>query len=148
MNSDAIKWVAISVVALVLGKRLFAAFGDGRGSMPGGNVEPFPENGPDNPQSVATLTATQAGQIADAIEAAIYGTGLFSAPWEDEQAVIDALSKCRTDADLRLVMNAYGERGTLLESRNLAETIAEYFDAPQIAALNAMLRNNGLTLQF
>lgn len=125
---------------------LFGANGHDRGGdeQPGGDVEAAPTP----PGEVATITAVQAGVMADAIEQAIWGSGLFSSPTEDEDAVIDVITSCANTSDVKLLMNAYGKRGTITNKMNLAATVREYLSPSDIAAINADFSAKNIAIRF
>ena len=98
--------------------------------------------------SPATLTAAQVATMADQIEAAIYGSGLFSLPWEDEAQVVDLCQMCQTTRDVILLVNAYGTRGTWLDKKTLPQAIRAYLSDADISAINADFQAKGIQFAF
>lgn len=118
-------------------------------ALPGGEVTPGP--GPMNPDGTpqrANLTQAQANAIADGIESALYGTGVVMSPTEDEAAVVDLMTVALNDADVRLIMNAYGKRGTILAKYTLASAIASYLSASDRAEINQDYEAKGIAIRF
>lgn len=136
-----IPWVPIGLTlgALLLYDKLFGS----TPYEPGGDVFPAP-----NPPGAATLTAAQAGIIADAIEEAVWGGGVIASPWEDDAAIAEQLLRAKNDADVRLLLNAYGRRGTILNPMGLAETIASYLDDEYRLQVNASYTARGISIQW
>ena len=146
MNEGTVKWLVIGGVVLVVIAKLSKAFGN---SLPGGTsvpAAPDPVGAGGAPQQ-ATLTQAEATSICDAIESAIWG-GFIASPTEDEEEVIAQLSKLGNDADVRLVMNVYGKRGTALDKYTLAQTIGEYLDRDDINEINSIFATRGIKFRF
>lgn len=100
-----------------------------------------------------TLTRQGARLLADTIFAAIYGSGDFwtGSTGEREDVVIGALWQCRNDADVLLVIDAYGIRGgswSLSGQMNLPATLVEYLDRAERETLNQGLSDRGINLRF
>jgi hypothetical protein len=133
--------------AVLLGNVLDRIFP--RETQPGGDVTPGP--GPTNPDGTpqrANLTQAQANSVADGIEAALYGTGVVMSPTEDEAAVVDLMTVPLNDADVRLIMNAYGKRGTILAKYTLAAALASYLSASDRAEINQDYESKGIVIRF
>lgn len=128
--------LTLGAVGLILSK-LDDLFGDG--PPPGGDAPPAPED-----PRPATITQSQANAMADAFETAIWGSGVFVTPWERDWAAAGVLMLCNVDADVRLLVNTYGERGTLLAPQSLASTVSEYLDADVIEAVNLDYQRKGI----
>lgn len=149
-------WAIYAALAIAGGLALKSFFGglfghgdDGGTSTPGGSSNPGGDQPPAPETDVPpTLTAVQAGILADQIEAAIWGTSIFGDWTEDEDLVIAAITQCQNDADVRVLMNAYGLRGSILDKLNLPNTVDQYLSASDIAAINADFAGKGIKLRF
>lgn len=140
--------VAVGVVG-VLGYAAWRMFGRPSG---GGGVD-----GPLLPPNVVvpvitvppTMTRQDAQVIADVIYTAFYGDGFF---WsgnttEDEAAVVAAMSLAGNDADVALIIDAYGVRGgrwSFHGDMNLVQAIVTFLSASDRAVLNDYYRSNGI----
>jgi hypothetical protein len=138
-NSPALG-IGLALLAFVVVEKVFGLFAD---EQPGGDVDPAPDD-----TRPATLTASQALALADRIEVAVYGTGVVVTPYEDDADFCAALLVPRVSADVRLLMNAYGERGTLLNELTLSETVAAYLDPDILAEVRAQYAARGITQFF
>lgn len=138
---------AARTVALIAGGGLFVVAMKNKlfppEPEPGGHVDPAPED-----TAGATMTATQATTLADGLEVAFWGTGLFAAWTEDEAAVVEIMTICQNTADVRLLMNAYGQRGSMLDKMNLTQSIREFLSTSDIMAINADYRTKAITINF
>lgn len=115
--------------------------------------DPDPEDGPAGDVTAAgedmrpaTFTRAEAMGIASNIAAGLYGIG-----GEDEATVVRDLKKCLVTADVRLVVNAYGERALVLGwfvVRNLQQAVALYLAPSDIEAINADYRAKGIKYSF
>lgn len=110
---------------------------------PGGDVPPAPED-----PTAATMTQTEADTVADQIEAAVWGTGVVESWTEDDEAFAACLMVPRNTADVRLLMNAYGSRGTHFDKKNLTETVVEYLDDDYRQAVRDDYAAKGITIRF
>lgn len=115
---------------------------------PGGDVSPAVATNADGSPQTANMTQQQANAIADGIEAALYGTGLVMDIGEDEATVVDLMELCTNDADVYLVMNAYGARGSWLWSITLAAAISKYLSASDRAEINSNFQSKGIAIRF
>lgn len=142
-QSNIAQWAVPAVIAVGLYFAYDALFGD---EQPGGDAPPLPEDEAD--PRPATLTLSRANQLADQIEVAVHGSAPVQTPWEDDEAFAAALMQCEVTADVRLLMNTYGERGTILSPLSLSETVAAYLDEDYIAAVNADYLSKGIAIQW
>jgi len=93
----------------------------------------------------ATFSESQAVTYADAIFQALR---FFT---EDEGAVVRTMLRAEVDADVRLLINAYGSRALnfgYLNRLTLPEAITAYLSASDIAAINDGYRAKGINFQF
>lgn len=138
-NNEVFRAVAI-LGALLLGDKVLGLFAP---ENPGGDVDPAPEDA--NP---ATLSQTEADTLADQIEAAVWGTGVVESWTEDDEAFATCLMVPQNTADVRLLMNAYGSRGTHFNQLNLTETVVAYLDQDYRDAVRADYAAKGITIRF
>jgi len=132
------------IVALLAGVLIAdKVFGLFKKAKPGGDVTPAP--GDIRP---ATLSAVDAAALADVIEQAVWGSAPIPTPTEDDDAFAAALLVCRVTADVQLLMNAYGERGTFLSPLTLVETVAAYLDDDLKTSVNRTFALRGITIRF
>ena len=138
-QNSRIPWLPIGAAlgGLLLWDKLFGK------DLPGGYVPPNPGS-----SAPATLTIAQANAIADAIEQAVWGGGVVASPWENDALFAEQLMRAQNDADVGLIMNTYGERGTILAPLTLAETVASYLDPDYRAAVNLDYEQKGINLQW
>lgn len=141
MDERTVRTVLLVGTALYVAGVLDDVFGDGK--PPGGNPTPAP----DDPRP-ATLTEQQAMGMADALEVAFWGDGLIVRPWEQDAAAAAILARCMVTADVMLLLNAYGERGTVLSPMGLAATVSDYLDADYMAEVNALYRSRNIAWQW
>ena len=137
----------LPVGLLIGGYMLYQKFFGARPD-PGGNVTPG--TGDTRP---ATLDDATAQTAADAIDVAIWGSGIIEQPWEDEGAVITAMKLAQVTNDVRLIENKYGYRGTdtaqlTHTAPDLAGTIEKYLSDSDKAAINSDYQAKGITIQF
>jgi len=103
---------------------------------------------PGNPAQQSVITQAQANVIADGIEVALYGSGWIESPTEDEATVIQLMEIATNDADVNLIMNTYGERGSFLSKITLAAAIRDYLSTSDIAAINSNYASKGIQTRF
>jgi hypothetical protein len=135
--------IAGILAALFLVKDILAAVGLGPDVQPGGVVDPG--TGDTRP---ATLTTQDAEVIADALEVDFYPGGLVTLPWENDADAAAQLVKAQNTNDVRLLMNAWGTRGTVLSPMTLAQTVAYYLDADYRQAVNGDYQAKDITIRF
>jgi len=140
LSNDTLVRGGLLLGGLLLVNKVFGWFAP---DNPGGTVTPG--LGDTRP---ATLDAVSANTLADRIEVAVWGTGAVEAWTEDEEEVASCLMVCRVTNDVRLLMNAYGSRGTHFNKLNLTETVVEYLDNDYRAAVNADYQAKGITINF
>lgn len=92
-----------------------------------------------------TWTRQQARTVADAIYAALYGSGGFwtGSTTEDERAVVDLLKQVNTNGDAALLVDEYGVRGSswsLTGDLNLPAALTAYLSPSDLAEVNADYR--------
>ena len=102
-----------------------------------------------------TMSKDAARLNADTIYAAIYGSGRW---WdqtldEDEPAIIMSLELAQNDADVALIIDAYGERcgafWTLGSScLTLPGAISRYLSPSETDAINANYQRKGITFRW
>lgn len=89
--------------------------------------------------------------FADAIEAAVWGTGAFPAMTEDDAAIGQILMQMQNIDDVYALMDAYGVRGVgiVLQDRgNLVETIQRYLDADVKRDVNTAYQQRGINFAW
>jgi hypothetical protein len=92
-----------------------------------------------------TLSDGAVAVIVSQVREALYG-GLM---WEDEQGAIDALARCRTDADLYAVACLFGTWAPITQTdRDLFQAVRAFFDGSDIVELNRRLSSVGITVLF
>ena len=92
-----------------------------------------------------TLNAGAVAVIVSQVREAFYG-GLM---WEDEDAAIAALSRCRTNADLYAVACAFGTWAPVTQTdRDLFQAVQAFMSAGEIEELNGRLASVGITISF
>lgn len=131
-------WAGILIGAAALGGLLWLVSRRGEGST----VPTYCQlaNGPGR-----TLSAGMVGVIVARVRQGLYGSVMT----EDEPGVIEALSLCRSDADLFAVACVFSEWSPLYASdRDLFQAVREYFDEDELEDLNAALSASGVTVQF
>lgn len=133
-------WIAAGAAVLIFWNRVSAWFAP---AQPGGNVTPGAED-----NRPATLTLSAAGALADAIEQAVWGGGLIAQPWERDADFAAALMVPQTTADVRLLMNSYGERGTVLSPLTLSATVSTYLDSDYKSAVNRDYEAKGIQIRW
>ena len=99
-----------------------------------------------------TLTQEQAGVIVDQIYDALYGSGTFwtGILWEDEDQVIEAMERAQNDADVVLIAQLYGIRGSYASFRGdmgLYGAIETYLSDADRAKINAYYEAHGITIR-
>jgi len=130
-NSTQVKDAAVvGVLALIAWQvyRFFNPADPDPGSGPAGEVDAAEED-----NRPATFTDAQAVGLADSLLSAFYG---FT---EDEGAIVDILTMCETTADVRLLVNAFGDRALLcawFDNRVLNEAVRLYLSDDDIAIVN------------
>lgn len=137
--SDGIR-LAVIGGALLLADKVLGFFED---EQPGGDVTPG--TGDNRP---ATLNESEALALADRIYTDFWPGGLIALPFEYDEDIGAALMVCRVTNDVRLLMNAYGERGEILNPQNLTETIARFLDNDIRRAVNNDYAAKGITIRF
>lgn len=98
-----------------------------------------------------TYTENDYKTLADAIEAAIWGTWALPSITEDDQAIGDILMMMQTDDDVAMLNNKYGKRfrGVLFEDGgNLTQSIHAYLDQDVKNQVNQYYRSSGINWQF
>lgn len=97
-----------------------------------------------------TLTTQRLYQLADIVYEALLGN-----PWfENEAGATAAICQCANDADLAGLIYIFGERSEpfwnapMAQSYTLPGAIVRYYDADQLAELNACLAAKGINYQF
>lgn len=139
MKSSPLPLVLVGA-GLLMADKVFGFFAP---DEPGGNVTPG--TGDDRP---ATLNEAEARALADRIYSDFWPGGLIALPYENDEDAGAALMVCAVTADVRLVMNAYGDRGTVLSPMNLAETVATYLDNDVRQVVNADYMAKGIAIRF
>ena len=129
LSNDTLVRGGLLLGGLLLVNKVFGWFAP---DSPGGSVTPALGD-----TRQATLDTVTANALADRIEVAVWGSGAVEAWTEDEEEFAACLMVCQVTNDVRLLMNAYGNRGTHFDKLNLVETVAAYLDDDYRAAVNA-----------
>jgi hypothetical protein len=105
--------------------------------------------GPDETEQ-PTLSAQRMHQLADIVYEALLGN-----PWfENENGATAAICQCANDADLAGLIYIFGTRSEpfwnapMAQSYTLPGAVVRYYDADQLAELNACLATKGINYQF
>ncbi len=140
-NADLLK-MGLLVLAVY---KISDAFGkDDPDDQPGGDAPPAEQTD----MRPATINAVQAATIADAIQVDVFGSGMIQTPWENDDDFAIQLMKAQNTNDVRVIMNAYGRRGSALVDYNLPQTVAIFLDDDRKQAVNADYFTKGIEIAW
>lgn len=137
-SSDYSSYV-LPVGLLILGWKVYDHF-FGTKADPGGTVTTDPRP--------RTLDDATVKVYADAIDVAVWGSGVVGQAWEDEGVVVSVMTSAQNTADVVAIQNAYGYRGLVLSPLDLTQTIVAYLSADDIAQINNDYQAKHITIQF
>lgn len=129
--------VLLILGGLFLGSKVVGLFTGDTPEPPPGPPPPTPD-----PPTLSTVQLqTMAGELVALLT--FYVT-------EDEQAVVDIITRCNTDGDVGWLVHYYGDPFNPWQMRrmNLPESVAAYLDPDDLATLNARLGAKGIQFRF
>lgn len=92
----------------------------------------------------ATLTRVQADSLADQLEEYFNFGWLLNDPWEDDQGIGAVLMVPLVTADVNVLLDSYGTRGSWLQSYNLSQAVANFLDENIKREVNAYYDEQGI----